>query len=99
MNGIKRESEMTMIIQRQAGQKYCERAEIRQLGKAGRLERLFAKNPKPKSALSKVERACSVTVKTKPLIDIANYNFNKGKKTPHIVRAKEKRVCGCRELI
>lgn len=90
---------MTMIIQRHAGQKYCDKPEIRQLGKAGRLARFFAKNPKPKSALSKVERACSVPVKTKPLIDVANYNYLKGKKTPHTVRAKEKRVCGCRELI
>lgn len=90
---------MTMIIQRHAGQKYCEKAEVRQLGKAGRLARFFAKNSKPKSALSKVERACSVPVKTKPLVDVANYNFNKGKKTPYTVRAKEKRTCGCRELI
>ncbi|QLB21598.1 hypothetical protein A6B43_00375 [Vespertiliibacter pulmonis] len=88
-----------MIIQRQAGQKYCEKTEVRELGAAGRKVRRFAKNRKPKSTLSKVERACSVPVKTKPLIDVANYNFNKGKKTPHTVRAKEKRTCGCRELI
>lgn len=90
---------MTMIIQRHAGQKYCEKAEVRQLGKAGRLARLYAKNQKPKSTISKVDMACLTQARTKPLIDIANYRYNKGKVTHHTVRTKENRVCGCRELI
>lgn len=90
---------INIIIKRKTGQKYCDKPKVRELGKAGRDTRRFAKNPKPKSALSKVERACIAPVKTKPLIDVANYNYLKGKKTPYTVRAKEKRVCGCRELI
>lgn len=90
---------MTIIIQRQAGQKFCETTTIRQLGKAGRLARLYAKNKPPKANLSRVDLACLGKVKTKPLIDIANYRCNKGKTTPHSVRAKEKRTSRSRELI
>lgn len=67
--------------------------------RTARLNRFFARYKKPKSDLSKVQLACMGSPRPKKLVDVASYNCNKGKKTAHTIRAKEKRVCGCRELI
>ncbi|MWQ00721.1 hypothetical protein F9874_11235 [Glaesserella parasuis] len=90
-----------IIIERNPiSNKYCEKAEVRTTGKAGRLERMFAKNRKKQTAntLSRVDIAC-LERPSKKMIDIANYACNKGKITPTTVRAKEKIRRSCRELI
>lgn len=52
---------------------------------------------KPKS--SRVEKAISLASREKKPVDIANYNYSKGKTTTNTVRAKQKRQMGCRELV
>ncbi|MCT8555856.1 hypothetical protein [Glaesserella parasuis] len=90
-----------IIIERNpTSNKYCEKAEVRTTGKAGRLARMFAKNRKKQTAntLSRVDIAC-LERPSKKMIDIANYACNKGKIKPTTVRAKEKIRRSCRELI
>ncbi|OOF56175.1 hypothetical protein BKK56_04120 [Rodentibacter genomosp. 2] len=52
---------------------------------------------KPKG--SRVEKAISLAGREKKLVDIANYNCVKGKVKSNMVRAKERRQMGCRELV
>ncbi|MCQ9123155.1 hypothetical protein, partial [Rodentibacter caecimuris] len=48
---------------------------------------------------NKVEKAINLAGRDKKLIDIANYNYVKGKIKSGQVRAKERRQMGCRELV
>ncbi|OOF37040.1 hypothetical protein BKK47_11325 [Rodentibacter mrazii] len=52
---------------------------------------------KPKG--SRVEKAISLAGRDKKLIDVANYHCTKGKVKSNMVRAKERRQMGCRELV
>lgn len=70
------------------------------LGKAGRRARMFAKNKR--IVLPKVDRVATAVAwaSDKPrakVVDIANYKCTKGKTTPYMVRAKQKRTFGQRE--
>ena len=99
----------TIIIKRDAGsRKFTEKGEILPRGKAGRLERMFAKQRRINAAFEKMvtkESAVDRAIKfagqrqNEQLIDIANYNYCKGKTTVNTVRAVQKRRLGVRELI
>lgn len=80
--------------------------EIRHTGKKGRIARMFEKSRKmtalwEKAVVkpSKVDSAISLSCRETKLIDIANYNYSRGKTTTNTVRAKQKRQMGCRELV
>ena len=98
-----------IIIERNAtSRKYSDKAEVRQIGKAGRMARMFAKSRKINQACENaVEKESRVDTAIKfsgnrqaeKLIDVANYNYLKGAVTVNTVRATQKRRLGVRELI
>ncbi|EGT79386.1 hypothetical protein [Haemophilus haemolyticus] len=99
----------TIIVKRDAGsRKFTEKGEILQRGKAGRLERMFAKQRLINAFFEKMavkESAADRAIKfaanrqKEQFIDIANYHCCKGKTTVNTVRAVQKRRLGVRELI
>ncbi|WP_077474660.1 hypothetical protein [Rodentibacter trehalosifermentans] len=83
-------------------------AEIRIFGKkkVGRIARMFEKSRNITSLWekavvkpSKVDSAINLAGREKKLIDVANYHCIKGKVKSTMVRAKERRQMGCRELV
>ena len=99
-----------IIVKRDAGsRKFTEKSEILQRGKAGRLERMFAKQRRINAFFEKklvkeseVDRAIKFADnrQKEQLIDITNYHYNQGKPAgTNTVRAVQKRRLGVRELI
>lgn len=88
-----------IIIKRNADNKFCTKAETRQLGKAGRLARMFAKsNGKPNSKPKGDYKGLRTEI-TFSTTEIDYKPISGGKSGIHTVRAKEKIKRGCRELI
>ncbi|MEE6030467.1 hypothetical protein [Avibacterium paragallinarum] len=102
---------MSIIIYRnQASNKYCEKAEIRLLGKAGRLARMFAKSRQQKIKKGKPDRVKTALVmlpipsksqieKAAAQFQAVKPNYHKGEITVNTVRATQKIRRGCRELV
>ncbi|THA16175.1 hypothetical protein [Rodentibacter pneumotropicus] len=77
-----------------------------EIGKKGRQARMFEKSRKMTALWEKavvkpsaVDSAINLAGREKKLVDIANYNCIKGRVKSNIVRAKERRQMGCRELV
>lgn len=90
---------MAKIIIKRNADKFCTKSEVRQLGKAGRLSRMFAKsngkaNIKPKGDYKGIRT--EITFRT---TEIEYRPLKHSGKGIHTVRAKEKIKRGCRELI
>ncbi|MFU2088983.1 hypothetical protein ACLSZP_10575 [Avibacterium avium] len=102
---------MNIIIERNpTSKKYCEKAEIRSMGKAGRLARMFAKSRQQKIKQGKTHRistalSLSEVRSTVNLEQVAakyqatKPNYHKGEIGVNTVRATQKIRRGCRELI
>ena len=99
-----------IIVKRDAGsRKFTEKGEILQRGKAGRLERMFAKQRRINAYFEKMvakESAADRAIEfagnrqKERLIDITNYHYNQGKPAgTNTVRAVQKRRLGVRELM
>ncbi len=102
---------MNIVIERNpTSKKYCEKAEIRSMGKAGRLARMFAKSRQQKIKTGKPDRVKTALVMlpipSKSQIENAaaqfqavKPNYHKGEITVNTVRATQKIRRGCRELM
>ncbi|MFZ7235826.1 hypothetical protein ACLSZ3_04625 [Avibacterium gallinarum] len=95
---------MTKIIIQRSVKKYCESDKVRQLGKAGRRERMFEVSRRVNTLLdfkpkrSRVDRATTFSNARKIVLQ------EPSKKRYHqsailTANAKQKRVCGHRDLI
>lgn len=90
---------MAKIIIKRNADKFCTKSEVRQLGKAGRLLRMFDKsngkaNSKPKGDYKHIRTEIGFTT-----VELGYKPITTGNKTAYTVHAKEKRVFGCKELI
>lgn len=92
---------MTNIIILRSTQKFTEKPEIRDLGKAGRLARMFERNPRPNIKPKRVQQAVNSAEffaghKKRTVKINITHKVCGGSKTP-TVRAKEKQRLGFKE--
>lgn len=90
---------MARIIIKRNADKFCTKSEPRNLGKSGRLARMYAKsNGKPNSKPKGDYKGLRTEI-TFSTTEIDYKPISGGKSGIHTVRAKEKIKRGCRELI
>lgn len=90
---------MSKIIIKRNADKFCDKADVRQLGKAGRLARMFAESNSKRQSKPKGDYKGIRTEITFSTAEIEYRPLKHGEKGIHTVRAKEKIKRGCRELI
>ncbi|MCW9733719.1 hypothetical protein L5B97_09650 [Avibacterium sp. 20-15] len=96
---------MTKIIIQRSVKKYCESDKVRQLGKAGRRERMFEVSRRVNTQLdftpklSRVDRATNFNNARKIVLQEEPPKKRYHQSAILTANAKQKRVCGHRDLI